>query len=333
MSFMQGSPLPDVTVTTTSQQEVPDYYSDYLEKLGQAGETALGMEDTKRVAGMDPMQTTGYAGIEDAAEAYENLFGKAETAAEGFGGIDAANISDFLNPYQSGVLDEMERRSALNVQRNLLPQLKAGFVGSGGLGGQRYAGALGQSLADVQSNLTGQQSELMYKGYQDAIANAFKQAQEERQAATTQADLAELAQELELAEMAALIEGGAQKQAFEQSKIEAPLKTAMNVAQLMRGFQIPLDETRTEKGPKPGAYSTSTFQDIGSILGLIGAYGGNAPANANPLSLAASGAKDIVQLFKDIDFGLSSTNPIEGNQYYEIGTDAGSADVSDYGYY
>lgn len=321
MSFMQGSPLPDVTVTTTSQQEVPDYYSDYLEKLGEAGETAIGMEDTKRIAGMDPMQTTGYTGLTGAAEAYEDLFGKAETAAGGFGGIDAANISDFLNPYQSGVLDEMERRSALNVQRNLLPQLKAGFVGSGGIGGQRYAGALGQSLADVQSNLTGQQSELMYKGYQDAIANAFKQAQEERSGAEAQANLAELAQELELAEMAALIEGGAQKQAFEQSKIEAPLKTAMNVAQLMRGFQIPLDETRTEVGPKPGAYSTSTFQDIGSILGLIGAYGGNAPAGSNVFDLAGSGARDIIKLFKDIDFGLGDTSDYYGDADTQGGFD------------
>ena len=322
---MQGSPLPDVTVTKTTEEEAPSYYTDYLEKLGEAGETALGMEDTKRVAGMDPMQTTGYTGLPGAAEAYADLFGKAETAAGGFGGISAANISDFLNPYQSGVLDEMERRSALNVQRNLLPQLKAGFVGAGGLGGQRYAGALGQSLADVQSSLTGQQSELMYKGYQDAIANAFKQAQEERAGAEAQANLAELAQELELAEMAALIEGGAQKQAFEQSKIEAPLKTAMNVAQLMRGFQIPLDTTEIEKGPKPGAYGTSTFQDIGSILGLIGAYGGKAPANANPLSIAGYGAKEIVDFLKGIDlgFGGSGVNPISESELNAI-IDAGN---------
>jgi hypothetical protein len=35
----------------------------------------------------------------------------------------------------------------------------------------------------------------MSKGYQDAIANAFKQAQEERQAAAAQGELATLAQD------------------------------------------------------------------------------------------------------------------------------------------
>jgi hypothetical protein len=44
----------------------------------------------------------------------------------------------------------------------------------------------------------------MSKGYQDAIANAFKQAQEERQAAGAQGELATLAQTLGLREVGAL---------------------------------------------------------------------------------------------------------------------------------
>jgi hypothetical protein len=224
MSFMQGDPLPDVTVTKTTDQETPDYYTDYLTDLSGAGETALGLTGAQLYEPQTELQTTGYDAVEDAAGSYEDLMALAETAGEDFGGIDATNISDFLNPYQKGVLDEMERRSALNVQRNFLPQFKAGFVGSGGLGGQRYADALGQSLADVQSNLTGQRSELMYKGYQDAISNAFKQAQEERQAAAAQGELATLAQELGLTEASALTKFGAEEQALGQAEIEAPLR-------------------------------------------------------------------------------------------------------------
>jgi hypothetical protein len=335
MSFMQGDPLPDVTVTKSTDQETPDYYTDYLTALSGAGETALGLTGAQLYEPQTDLQTTGYDAVEDAAGSYEDLMALAETAGEDFGGIDATNISDFLNPYKKGVLDEMERRSALNVQRNLLPGLKAGFVGSGGSGGlgsQRYAGALGQSLADVQSNLTGQQSEFMYKGYQDAIANAFKQAQEERQAAGAQGELAALAQKLGLTEAEALTRFGAEEQALGQAEIEAPLKTAMNVAQLMRGYQIPMDTTEIEKGPKPGAYASSPFQDIGSILSVIGAYGGRAPGSADPLTLAGYGAKDIFKFIKDLDLNSSGT-PIEGNQYYEIGVDAGSADLSNFDYY
>jgi hypothetical protein len=151
----------------------------------------------------------------------------------------------------------------------------------------------------------------MSKGYQDAIANAFKQAQEERAGAGAQGELAALAQKLGISEVEALTRFGAEEQALGQAEIEAPLKTAMNVAQLMRGYQIPMDTTQIEKGPKPGAYSTSAFQDIGSILGLIGAYGGKAPAKSDALTYAGYGVKEMADIFKGIqkEFGTGSNIP------------------------
>lgn len=332
MAFMQGDPLPDITKTTTTEAEAPTFYTNYLEDLAKAGSPYLSKAGAELVAGYDPLQTTGFEGIKGAAGAYEDLFGKAETAAEGFGGIDAANISDFLNPYQSGVLDEMERRSALNVQRNLLPQLKAGFVGSGGLGGQRYAGALGQSLADVQSSLTGQQAELMYKGYQDAIANAFKQAQEERAGAEAQADLAQLAQELELDEMGALIQSGALKQAYEQSKLDAPLKTAANVQALLRGYEIPTGKTETYVGPgETGQYQQSDLANVLGILSLIGAATGNVsnvqPGAVGSTQLGGAGLatlfKEAKDFFKDTDIFGNSGMTISESDLNDI-IDAGN---------
>jgi hypothetical protein len=186
-----------------------------------------------------------------------------------FGGIDATDISAFFDPYQTGVLNELDRLSAQNVQRNLLPGLKAGFVGSGGLGSQRYAGALGQSLADVELGLAGQRAGLMSKGYQDAIANAFKQAQEQRQGAAAQGELATLAQTLGLREVGALTGAGAEKQAYEQSIIDAPLKTAMNVQGLLRGYTVPQTELETYVGPgEQGQYQQSDLANIMGILSL-----------------------------------------------------------------
>lgn len=311
MSFMQGDPLPDVTVTKTTEQETPDYYTDYITALSGAGETALGLTGEQLYQPKTALQTLGYGMVEDAAGAGGDLMDLAETAGKGFGGIGTTDVAAFFDPYQTGVLNELDRLSAQNVQRNLLPGLKAGFVGAGGAGGlgsQRYADALGQSLADVELGLAGQRAGLMSKGYQDAIANAFKQAQEERQAAGAQGELAALAQKLGISEAEALTRFGAEEQALGQAKIEAPLKTATNVAQLMRGYQIPLNTTETEKGPKPGAYSTSAFQDIGSILGLIGAYGGKAPAKSDALTYAGYGIKEIGDLLKGIQtqFGNSS---------------------------
>ena len=320
MSFMQGSPLPDVTVTKTTEQETPDYYTDYLEGLAGAGETALALTGAELFEPQTKMQISGYSKVPTAAAAYSPLMSLAETAGKGFGGIDATDISAFMDPYQTQVIDELERLSAQNVQRNLLPGLKAGFVGSGGLGGQRYAGALGQSLADVELGLAGQRAGLLSKGYQDAIANAFKQAQEERQAAAAQGDLATLAQELGLVEAGALTKFGAEQQALGQAEIDAPLKNAMNVQGLLRGYTVPQTELETYVGPgEQGQYQQSDLANIMGILSLIGAAGG---ARATPqggvgsVEVAGAGLKDafdfVTKTLPEIDFrnifGNSSIN-------------------------
>ena len=41
MSITQGSPLPDVTQTTTRTDNAPDYYTKYLSDLSTAGQTAV----------------------------------------------------------------------------------------------------------------------------------------------------------------------------------------------------------------------------------------------------------------------------------------------------
>lgn len=318
MAFMQGDPLPDITKTTTTELEAPAYYDKYLEDLAGVGSDFLAKTGEELIAGLDPLQTLGFENVEEAAGAYKDLLGTAETAATGLDGITASDISFFYNPYQENVLNEMERRSALNVQRNLLPQLKAGFVGSGGLGGQRYAGALGQSLADVQSGLLGQQSELMYKGYQDAIANAFKQAGEERAIIEAQSDLAKLAQELGITETEALLLAGSQKQAYEQSKIDAPLKTAENVQALLRGYEIPTTKTETFVGPgEAGQYQQSDLSNVLGILSLIGAATGS---SGTPTELSGSGLatlyKEVKDFLKDTDiFGGGAGTGIDEDIY------------------
>lgn len=302
--FLQGKPLPDVTSTRTEAQTAPDYYTDYLTALSGEGETYLGKTGEELVAGFDPLMTKAYEGVGTAAGAYIPGLTRAQQTAEMATGVTPERISAFMDPYRSQVVDELARVSQQNVQRNVLPQLKAGFVGSGGLGSQRYAGALSQGLADIQASLQGQQSALLSKGYQDAVKNAFDQLAAERESAGLEAELAQLAQNLGLSEMEALSTMGGRKMAYEQSLIDAPLRTAENVSKLLRNYQIPLDRTTVEKGPKPGAYGLSDFDKISGILSLIGAYG--APAGTSDKALFGRGAAEIVDFFKKL--GLSDTD-------------------------
>lgn len=330
MSFMQGSPLPDVTVTRTTEQELPEFYTDYLKDIAKAAEGPLSKTGAELVAGYDPLQDLGFGQYEPAARSYVPGLSAASQLARGATGISPERISEFMDPYRQSVVDEMGRLSAQNVQRNVLPQLRAGFVGSGGLGGQRYAGALGQSLADIQLGLQGQQAQYLSKGYQDALKAAFDELSAERESAKLQADLAKLEQALGLEGAEALTKAGTARQAYEQSILDAPLKTATTASQLLRGYQIPLDTTEIEKGPKAGAYGQSDFERIAGILSLIGAYGGQGDKNTSSLTFAGRGLENVFdlgkKLFSKSSFPLGSD--ITGDQSYIDASQSGEYGTS-----
>ena len=60
-SIFQGSALPDVSTTKTSATTAPQYFTDYLTDVAGAGQAALARPPSELVAGMQPMQTAGYA--------------------------------------------------------------------------------------------------------------------------------------------------------------------------------------------------------------------------------------------------------------------------------
>jgi len=271
MSITQGSPLPDITKTTTTTQTAPDYYTNYLTDLGKVGQGALKTTAAQGIAAYDPLQTEGYGKVSTAADAYKTgLSAAGLTAADAAKGITPDRIKALMNPYTTDVVKEMERLSQQNVQRNLLPSLRAGFVGSGGLGSQRYAGALGQSLADVQSNLTGQQYGALSKGYEGALKAAIDEMTGQTAASRAQAEIAGKEQELGLTGAQALTKAGAEKQKYEQSKLDYPLTQAANVAGLMRGYQVPISDVKKFVGPEAGAYRQSPLATATGLLGVLG---------------------------------------------------------------
>jgi hypothetical protein len=293
MSFTTGQALPSTTVTTSKAQTVPDYYTTYLKTIADAGDKAAKGTAATGIADYDPMQTQGYDMVASAGSAYEDYLKDAETtAAKPAAGLDAARISTLMNPYQTNVVDEMARLSQQNMQRNVLPSLKAGFVGAGNLGSQRYAGALGQSLADVQANLTGQQYGALSKGYSEALKAAMDELTLQNEAAKTQLGMAEKAQSMGLTEAGALTKAGAEKQAYEQSKLDYPMKMATAASGLMRGLQMPMTQAEKRVGPLAGAYSQSDLSNVLGILSMLGAMKEGSPG-ANLIGNVGDWIKNI----------------------------------------
>jgi hypothetical protein len=233
----------------------------------------MGRTGAESVAGYDPLQVQGYGALPTAATSYQpGLTAAQQTAATAAQGITPERIQALMNPYTSNVVDEMARLSQQNLQRNLLPTMKAGFVGTGGLGSQRYANALGQSMADIQAGLTGQQYGALSKGYSDALKGALDEAQLQNLTARTQGELAKTEQDLALTGAGALTKAGAERQAYEQSILDAPMKTAKAASDLMRGYTVPLESTKTYVGPRPrDYYQQSDLTKAGSLLSFLGA--------------------------------------------------------------
>lgn len=322
MAITQGGPLPDITQTTTTAQVTPEYYTDYLTELSQAGETAMDREASDIIAGYDPLQTLGYSSVEDAAGAYKDELTSAQSnIGDVAGGLDMARIGQFMDPYRTNVVDEMARLSQQNVQRNLLPMMKGAFVGTGNLGSQRYAGALGQSLADIQASLTGQQYGALSKGYQSALEAALKEMDTRSTAAARQAEMAGLEQELGLKGSEALRQAGAERQAYEQSLLDAPLKTARESAELLRGFQIPTTTTETFVGPKAGLYEMSDLQQVLGVLSVLGAI---RPSGASGTSILGSITNALPDLKKLLPSGSGSGDEFDLSWLEEALADTGT---------
>jgi hypothetical protein len=182
--FDAPTPTP-VELKGTSQQVAPQYLTDYLTNLAQAGQGALGTTSAEGtmtpftgdqlIAGLPQNLQDLYEGAIPTLQRYQTPMDESLTALQDASkGVSPTDISQFYDPYEKDVVDEMSRQSLINTQQNLLPALRGAFAGSGGFGSQRYAGAAGQALSNVQNDLLGQQTKFRSEGYKSALDAALK---------------------------------------------------------------------------------------------------------------------------------------------------------------
>lgn len=310
MGLFTGAAPPDVTKTQTTASTTPDYYTNYLSKLSQAGQSYMGAFDPKTgaytppkqedlitagspyVAGLTQEQKDVFSGAPKQLERYQDPLDSALTAGEAGMDVSQADISKFYNPYENAVVGGLGAQSATNVQRNLMPQLQAGFVGSGALGSQRYANALGQTMGDVNTNLLQEQNKTRMAGYNTALDAAMKEAQLSNQASAALTGLGSAEQQAATTGLKTGAELGALEQAYTQSQINAPLTMSSNVAQLLKGYTVPTNQTQTYKGPGD-VYQPSPLSQIASLGTLLASgFNNNSTGWGNQLlkSLGATGS-------------------------------------------
>jgi hypothetical protein len=315
--FDAPAPKP-VELKGTSQQVAPQYLTDYLTSLAQVGQGALGTTadgKTTPFTGdqlITPLNQNLQALYQNAVptlERYQDPMDKSlSTLEDASKGVSATDISQFYNPYEQDVVNEMGRQSALNVQQSMLPALRAAFAGQGAFGSQRFANATGQAMGDVQSDLFGNQAKLRSEGYKSALDAALRDRGYDIQAGQALGTLGQQESGAATTGLKALGDIGTQELGYEQSKIEAPLTRAINVNKVLQGYQFPLTVNKTEE-QLPGAFAPSALQQIAGLGTLVGSAFGNKDAAGNKL----------IDTFKDVYGGIKTFFPSSG-------TDTRSAD-------
>jgi len=285
-SLFQGDAPPNVQTTRETAAVAPQYLTDYLTQLAQQGQQALGTLDPKTGQYTTPTQTqlttagTPYVaplttlqkGAATAAPTdlyrYQTPMDEAYDVGKEATGISQADISKFYNPYENAVVGGMAAQSASNVQRNLMPQLKGGFVGTGGLGGTRYANALGQTMGDVNTTLLQEQNKARSAGYQSALDAALREMSGQTQEGQMLGTLGAQEQQAATTGLKTQADIGSIEQAQNQALINAPTTMAGNVAQILRGYTYPTVTTEKYDGPA-ASYGPSVLSQIGGLGSLL----------------------------------------------------------------
>jgi len=285
-SLFQGDAPPNVQTTRETAAVAPQYLTDYLTQLAQQGQQALGTKDpvtgaytaptqaalttagTPYVAPLSQLQKDVATNAPTDLYRYQDPMDLAYSTGQEATGVSPADISKFYNPYEAAVVGGMGAQSATNVQRNLMPQLKAGFVGSGALGSSRYANALGQTMGDVNTTLLQEQNKARSAGYQSALDAALREMSGQTQAGQMLGTLGAQEQQAATTGLKTQADIGAIEQAQNQAIINAPTTMAGNVAQILRGYTYPTVTTEKYDGPA-SSYGPSVLSQIGGLGSLL----------------------------------------------------------------
>jgi hypothetical protein len=148
----------------------------------------------------------------------------APTVTSGLGQLLAAqtpNISQFFNPYQSYVIDEINRQAA--QARN---QLSAQAIGSGAFGGGREGVAIGE----LERARLGQVGAAQQQGFGTALQAAQQQQRTLGDIGSSMANIGQLQQGMAQSDINQMIQGGGLQRQLAQATLDAARQSQLQQA-------------------------------------------------------------------------------------------------------
>ena len=269
------------------------------------------------VAGLDPMQTQAYDTLSsedylnrmdpyfDAAGGYSGQAAGALSKGlgmvdQGMGSFDpSTQVDKFMNPYQQQVIDNaMSQIDRQGQMARAGEDAKA--VAAGAFGGSRQGVQRAETAGRVQEAKNRTIGDLLNKGYSSALSSSMAADEASRKRALqgsqvagglgqqfgslagTSADIGRVYSGLRGQDISALSGAGAQKQAYDQTKLDADRANALNplksaLAPMTIGQQFisgspsagALAQYQTSIDPSPNPF----LQGVGAAASLQGLYG------------------------------------------------------------
>ena len=267
-NIMVPQPNPVSIQTTQKQTTLPEFYTNYLQDVANLGSNAI---QQGGVAGFSPLQQQAFQMAPNAA------FSGAQTAGDAASLLGASGttatpsmVGAYMNPYTTNVVDEMARLQNQNIQRSVLPALRGAGVGSGSFGSSRQANATGQTLAEMQRNLTGQQYGALNTGYNTAMSAAQADLSRQLQAGQGLGNVAQQQYNIGTGGLDVLQKLGTQQQELGQKQLDYPMIQAQNLAKLFP-TTMPVGETTQTVAPTDiKQLSPSPLSQISGLLTSLG---------------------------------------------------------------
>ena len=285
--MFQGDPLPSTTTTTQEQQTTPEFYTNYLQDIANLGQAGIEMGG---VAGLSPLQQQALNMAPDASFSGMGTMGQGADLAA-FSGATAAPsiIGNYMNPYQSNVVDEMARLQQRNIRENMMPAMKGAAGSMGQFGSQRQFQATGNMLRDMQSDLVGRQFGALNTGYQNSMKNAQDDLTRSMQAGQTLGQIGTQQSQAGMAGLNQLMNLGGVEQQLGQKMLDDPLAKATAYSQLMKGYNIPTGTTKQTVGST--GYANSPLAQVSSLLSALAGFTGTGKKDGGAITSYADGGE------------------------------------------
>ena len=285
--LFQGDPLPSTTQTTQEQQTTPEFYTNYLQDIANLGQAGIEMGG---VAGLSPLQQQALNMAPDASFSGMGTMGQgAELAA--FSGATAAPsiLGNYMNPYQSNVVDEMARLQQRNIKENMMPAMKGAAGSMGQFGSQRQFQATGNMLRDMQADLIGKQYGALNTGYNTAMTNAQNDLTRSMQAGQILGQIGTQQSQGAKSGLDQLMTLGGVEQQLGQKILDEPMAKAAAYSQLLKNYNIPTGLTKQTTGST--GYSNSPLAQVGSLLSALAGFTGTKAKDGGAITGYADGGE------------------------------------------